>query len=109
PKSASYQASRGYLVVYDDLHAVGIFKLNPLGAVISYWMSGPVVTGDVTISSGDLDDEGKLVLGLSDNSIMVVDVEQSLTQQNYVSVNQFATGLTDLQWIAPIHDDPAQV
>ena len=111
PVSASFRPSMGYLVVYDDTHTVGILKLDAQGGVLGSWMSGPMVNGNVTIASGDINDQGKLVLALSDNSIVVVDMDKTIAQNNssWVIVNQFASGLSDIRWVAPVHDQPTQV
>ncbi|MBC7372060.1 MAG: hypothetical protein H7326_10870, partial [Bdellovibrionaceae bacterium] len=68
---------------------------------------GPVISGR-TIASGDLNTAGQLILAMDDASIVIVDVDQSLVQKRWVFV-QFATGLTDIRWVAPLANTPQQV
>ncbi len=59
----------------------------------------------MTIATGDLLEDGNLVLGLSDQSIAEIDVTQSLAQDKWVSQIQ-STGLTEIVWIAPVPTKP---
>jgi len=108
PQSVAFDPSNGYLIVYDDLMSVGILKLDPNGEVLKSWVGGAVVSGNESISAGDVNSAGQLILALSDNSMVVVDIEQTLTQQKWV-FTKFATTLTDIRWMAPLTQNPQQV
>lgn len=107
PKSAAFDPANGNLIVYDDLMSVGMVKLSGSGEVLMAGVFGPVISGK-TIASGDLSASGKLILAMSDASIVVVDVAQTLSLQGWV-FTQYATGLTDIRWVAPLPKMPSQI
>lgn len=102
PQSAAFNQDQGLLVVYDDLQSVGIVQLSPQGQVIKSKILGSAF-GNLSIAAGDILDNGNLVLSLSDNSIVVVDLLATLNappaQWVYTS---FSTDLERISWIAPI-------
>lgn len=108
PKSAAFLPSKGLLVVYDDLMSVGMLKLDVNGEVLNSWLGGASIVGNKTIASGDINSDGTLILALSDDSIVLVDLEQSMTQKKWV-FTQFTTTLSDLRWIAPLPQAPHQI
>lgn len=69
---------RVILVTYDDGSSVAMLKLDANGNVTAKWSGGPVLDNGTgtppSISAGDVDDAGQLILGLSDNSIAVVNL-----------------------------------
>ncbi len=103
PVSAAFRPDLGWLVIYDDLQSVAVIKLSNDGEVIDSHLFGAVVDGGRSIVSGDLQDDGSLVLALSDNSIAVVDLQASLGAQpkRWIS-NIHATSLSRINWIAPV-------
>lgn len=110
PKSAAFLPSKGLVVVYDDLMSVGMMKLGSSGEVLKKWVGGSVVVGNATISSGDLNADGKLIFGLSDGSMVVVsDLEKVMDEKSWGSVDPFMTGLGDIKWLAPLPHQPNQV
>lgn len=68
------------LVMYDDLNTVGIVKMDSNGQVVKAWVGGNLL-GSANIQAGDLLSNGKLILTLSNKSIAVVDVAQTLAQK----------------------------
>lgn len=109
PKSAAFLPSKGIVVVYDDLMSVGMMKVDANGEVLKKWVGGSLVAGISSISAGDLNADGKLILALSNGSIVVVDVEQCMDNQSWGTLTSFATGLTDIKWLAPLSLTPHQV
>lgn len=107
PISASFRPSLGYLVIYDSLSNVILMKLGASGQVLKIWTGGPVLNG-ASIAAGDIDASGRLVLAMSNGSISLVDIEQSLDQQQWVFTN-FMTTLSGFQWLAPVRGQPDQV
>lgn len=103
PVSAAFRPDLGWLVVYDDLQSVGVIKLSPSGEVLQARVFGAVVDGARSIVSGDLQDDGSLVLGLSDSSIAIVDLQASMNSspQRWVTT-VYATTLKKINWIAPV-------
>lgn len=103
PISAAFRPDLGWLVVYDDLQSVAVMKLSNEGQVLDSYVFGAVVDGGRSIVSGDLQDDGSLVLGLSDNSIAVVDLQASLNAQPKKWISSVhATTLSRISWIAPV-------
>lgn len=101
PKSAAFHPERGFLVLYDDLMTVGIVSIDPNGKVLKAVTLGPILgDADAAISSGDITYGGKLVLSMSDKSLAVVDIDQTLAQNRWV-FNKVSTGTT-YSWMAPV-------
>jgi len=100
PVSAAYNAASGYLIVYDDLQSVGIAKLNSKGKFTSSVLLGPLISENSQIYAGDIDDAGRLILSMSDKTLVVVNLAETLTTGAWVST---AIGSTDeeVNWIAP--------
>ncbi len=105
PISAAFRPELGLLVMYDDLQTAGVIKMDANGVVQKATVFGSIVSNDQTIATGDLLEDGNLVLGLSDQSIAEIDVTQSLAQEKWVS-QIHATGLTEIVWIAPVPTKP---
>lgn len=101
PVSAAFRPELGLLVMYDDLRNVSILKMLPDGHVVQAETFGSVVGDEESISSGDLLEDGRLVLALSDNSLVIVDVQQSLNQGQFVYTKQVTT-LNKISWISPV-------
>lgn len=110
PTSSAYRSSTGTLVVYDDLSNVAIFKFDSNGRVTSKWMGGSLLnsTSGATILCGDLNENDELVLALSDETLAVVDINQTLLagSWNYRTV---ATTLGEIQWLAPIRGSATSI
>lgn len=106
PKSAAFRPSLGLLVVYDDQASVGMIKLNQYGQPQKSWVSGPVIGNNGSIAAGDIDETGRLILAMSDNSIVIVDLEQSMTQKQWVTLSTFSTTLSKIVWLAPVRGSP---
>jgi hypothetical protein len=109
PASAAFLPSKGLLIVYDDLMSVGMLKLNSNGEVLGSWVGGPSVAGFSTIAAGDLNEDGKLILAMSDGSVVVADPEQSMTQKSWIKEPPINTGLVSIKWLAPLPLTPSQV
>ncbi len=111
PISAAFRPELNLLVVYDDLMSIGILKLDSNGEVIQSWVGGSDIINDLSSSAGDLTETGFLSLALSDGSIAVVDVNQSLASRSWVLVagTPFATTLSNIKWVAPIAGHPEQL
>lgn len=110
PRSAAFRPDLGWLVVYDDLQSVGLLKLNSEGQVLKSHVFGSIVSGDQSIVSGDLMDDGRLVLALSDNSLAFIDLNASMAAvpQKWVATIQ-PTALTKINWIAPVPGKPSRL
>ncbi|MCB0366297.1 MAG: hypothetical protein H6624_16440 [Bdellovibrionaceae bacterium] len=108
PLSAAFRPDLGFMVIYDDLMSVSILKMNNEGQVVSSWVSGPILENDNSIVSGDINDAGQLVLALSDDSLAVVDLEQTLTDRKWTFVSM-ATPMNRMRWLAPVPGKPDQV
>lgn len=109
PVSAAFLPSKGLVVVYDDLMSVGMLKLDGNGEVQKRWVGGAAIANGGTIAAGDLNEDGKLILALSDGSVVVTDPEQSMDQKTWVKDTPIATGLTSIKWIAPVPKVPNQI
>jgi hypothetical protein len=104
PVSAAFRPSLGYLVIYDNLMSVGILKIGPTGGVLKFGMRGPLLGSIETIAAGDVDGNGRLILAMSSGTIAIVDLEATLNQDQWVYTS-FASGLTDIKWLAPVRGD----
>ena len=107
PKSASFRPSLGFLVMYDDKMSVGVLKLDVSGKVLKSKVFGADFGGP-TISAGDVDETGRLILALSSGKIAIVDLSASLNSGSwsYTLVN---TTLNNCVWLAPIRGSPNKV
>lgn len=110
PKSAAFLPSKGLLVVYDDLMSVGLLKLGDSGEVLNKWLAGPVVAQGASISAGDLNADGKMILGLNNGSlVMVEDLEACMREKSWGSPTLLLSGLGNIKWIAPLRAQSHQV
>lgn len=105
PLSASFRSATGYLVVYDDTGAVGFLKLSPNGDVLDSWVGGSVLTDDVLLKAGDFLNDGRLVLSLSDNSIAIVNADQTMAQKKWI-FTRFTSPIPEIKVIAPVPGQP---
>jgi hypothetical protein len=105
PVSVAAQEQKGLFVLYDDLKSTAILKLDNSGKVSSSWTGGPLLGNGESILAGDLNSDGKLVLSLTGGIIAIVDVEQTLLQQQWV-FTQFTPSIGNINWLAPIANEP---
>lgn len=104
PISAAFRSDLNLLVMYDDVNSVGFVQIDNNGNVIKAWTGGSLV-GGASIQAGDLLNDGRLILSLSDRSIAIVDVVQTLAQSTWVFTT-FNSGLSEnISWIAPMKDN----
>lgn len=110
PVSAAFRPDLGILLIYDDLNNVALLKISADGSVTSNQkvLLGSYLVNAANITAGDIADNGKLILSLSDDSIAVVDIEQTLQQRKWIFTN-FTTTLKEISWVAPIPGNPDQV
>lgn len=99
-KSAALKAEAGLLVVYDTLMNVGLVQLGATGQVERANIFGPRISG-ASIAAGDLTDDGRLVLAMSDGSLAIADVDQSLRTGSWV-VTRYDVAMNDVNWVAPL-------
>ncbi len=104
PVSSAFNQTNRILIIYDDLNSVGILKLNEQGLVLKSWVGGPIIAGDSSILAGDITSSGNLIVSRSDNSLAIVDLEQSLDQQDWVYTEQ-TLSRNNIKWLAPIGVD----
>jgi hypothetical protein len=110
PVSAAYRPAMGLIVIYDSLMSVGMMRIGPNGEVTKSWKGGPDLGSNRTIAAGDIDDGGRLVLALSDDTLVKVDIDATMTSGTWtVTGAPIATGLTDVEWVAPVRGQPDQV
>ena len=110
PVSAAFRPSLGLVVIYDSLMSVGILKLDADGRVIAKWKGGPDLGSNRTIAAGDIDAGGKLILALSDGSLVKVDTDQVLSNQAWpTGLTGMPTGQEDIQWLAAVRGQANQV
>jgi hypothetical protein len=110
PISAAFRPSLGLLVVYDSLMSVGILKVNGSGSVLQARKVGSDLGSNRTIAAGDIDDGGRLILALSDGTIVKVDLDATLSSGVWTLTGApIVTGLTDINWVAPVRGQPNQV
>jgi len=100
----------GILVMYDDLASVGILILDREGTIKGKTLRGRLVEGDTGIAAGDLTEDGRLVLVLTDDRIAVINVIQTIEQDKWVTESTpYASGLQKVSWIAPVRGKPNQI
>ena len=109
PTNGSFRPGLGYLVMQDDVKTVGMVQINAQGTVVGRWPLGQIVHDDVSVVAGDIDDSGRLFLALNDDTIAIVDMTQSIAQKKWVVTSTFPSGLTKVNWVATIHDQPNQI
>ena len=109
PKNASFRPSLGYVVMQDDLKTAGLMKINAQGTVTGRQSLGQIIYNDVSILAGDIDDQGQLILALTDGNIAVIDIDQTIATHDWAIKYKFASGLNNINWLAPMHDGSSQV
>lgn len=102
PQSVAFNDQLGVLVFYDGYSTVVILKLSKEGQILNSWVGGPKVDGVNTIRSGDLDTQGNLVLALSNDSLLVVNINLTLEQKKWVYGSPQPTSYKNISWVAPL-------
>lgn len=115
PLSATFDAKKGYLIVYDSYQSVMIYKLDERGGISKSFISGPEIKDQGTIQAGDISAGGKLVLSVRGNPavttgavvdfIVSIDIEAALEKQTLndpLVFTKIPTTLTEMNWIAPV-------
>lgn len=100
PASVAYGPASRTMVMQDDLKSIGILKLGETGAIEKSWLGGPLVADGKSVTAGDLDKAGRMILSVSDNSLTLVDIDATLAQQSW-QTSSFTTTLTGINWVAP--------
>jgi hypothetical protein len=100
PIASAYNPLTRTMIMQDDLYSVGLIKFTEIGGVASSWLGGPTIATGKTISAGDLDRSGRLILAMTDGTFSVVDVDQSISKESWQSTN-FTTTLKSINWVAP--------
>ncbi len=100
PLSAAFRPDLGLLIIYDHLQTVSFIRFSNAGAVEAAITLGPVVSGNVKIVAGDLLNDGRLLLSLSDQQIALVDVTATMAQGQWQATFQ-SPGLGVISWVGP--------
>ncbi len=100
PISAAYSPESNYLIVYDSYHSVGIVHIGSHGDLSDSVLLGPLLSDDKSISAGDIDGKGNLILSMSDNSLVVVNLEETISNGDWV-YEVVATSTSNINWLAP--------
>lgn len=104
PISSDYDKASGYLVVYDNLQSVSLLKINTAGHIESLWVGGPIISDGGTILAGEVNNED-LILSLSDNSLAIVDMKESIRQEKWVYRLDTPSLNENIKWVASISED----
>ncbi|MGH1468093.1 MAG: hypothetical protein ACRBBP_04315 [Bdellovibrionales bacterium] len=104
PISSAFNPSTGHLVVYDDLNSVSLMRISTEGELEEVWIGGPLVSGDKAILAGDISATGDLILSLKNGSIAVVDIEESIIQEQWV-YRLDSNVHSDIKWVSKISGD----
>lgn len=105
PVSSAYNKNTGHLVVYDNLNSVSLLKINDAGDITKLWIGGPLVTGEGSILSGDISPSGELILSLANGSLAIVDIEESIDQEQWVYRLDTSIPHSGVKWVAVISAD----
>ncbi len=105
PVSAAFRGSLGLLVVLDQLGSIGLLKLDRDGRVEKSWLGGPLFSDGGTLRAGDITDDGKLVISLSDGTVAVVSIESSIEKRAWDFLSM-SPGFSQIDWIAPVRGNP---
>ena len=100
PVAAAYNPSARTMVMQDDLNSIGLMKFSETGEITGSWLGGPAIAGESVIKAGDIDKSGRLVVAMSDNSLIIADVDESIAKKSWQTTN-FTVSTTGLEWIAP--------
>lgn len=110
PKSAAFRSGLGLLLVYNDKGTVLMMKLDQFGHIEKSTTRGGALADDTAISAGDIDETGRLILAMSDGSMAVVDMLQTINDNEWPSpMPSFSTTLKNISWVSPVRGNPNQV
>ena len=96
------------LVVYDDNSNIGLIQMDANAAICASctFVAGPSFdnSGDASVTSGDLLDDGRLVVSLSNGKLAVIDFTATLAAQSW-QATILTTTLTasKIKWVSPVH------
>lgn len=109
PKSASFRPQLGYVAMQDDSKTAVLMTIDSTGFLNGRRSLGQIVHDDVTMLAGDIDDQGNLILALSDGNIALYNIPQTIATGTWTLTYQFQSGLSDINWLAPLHDGSHQI
>lgn len=98
PKSTAFNEETGYLIMYDDLASIGIYKFDNSGKIESSTLLGPILDAKKAVYAGDIDSNSNLYLAMSDYSVLKVDLKASLENKAW-SYEVFYTNDQLVTWI----------
>lgn len=103
PIAAAFRPELGLIAIQDDMNSIGMMRLSPEGTVLKFWTGGSLVGGSVSISAGDMLENGNLILAMSDKSLRIVDVVQSIDTKSWITVGTpITTNFSNIVWVAPV-------
>jgi|GEM_PF-6384812 len=97
--SYAFNKETMHLVVYDDLNSIGLAKIES-GLDYKVWVGGPLITGEQSVQAGDILDDGTLVLSLINGSLAMVDIDASISAQEWVYTEDSTLTDVGIKWIA---------
>jgi hypothetical protein len=108
PRSAAFRPDLGFIAVYDSLMNVIVVKIDSTGHITKSWVGGSIVSGNDSISAGDINDDGKLVLALSNDKIAVADINSTLNSQSWQATT-FPSGISGVNFVAPLPNNKMMI
>ena len=103
PATSAAIPSEGIYVIVDELKSIGCLLVDDNGTVTGSFVGGAKLGALDTVLAGDLLPGGKLVVSLSDQSFAIIDVKQSVTQQQWVFDTMPGVSET-IDWVSRIPD-----
>lgn len=83
-RSYAAEAKEGLYAFVDEFFSIALLKVDGQGQVVSQWTGGAIIDGATNVVAGEMIAGGKLVLLTDEQSVVVVDVESSLSTQKWV-------------------------
>jgi hypothetical protein len=106
PISAAFNPQQNIFVFYDSNNNVTILRMSANGNVLQSFVGGPQLSALDSIRAGDVLQNGDLILGLSNRKVIIVDVNLTLTNQQWEVRQELSPTLSSaIRWIAPLENE----
>ncbi len=94
-ESWAVDLSQGYVAFVDEFFSIALVQLDSTGQVLKKWTGGPLIDGSRTVLAGEMMPGGKLLFLIDDGSLLLIDMEATLTSERWVFESK------DFQFIKP--------
>ncbi|RYZ82932.1 MAG: hypothetical protein EOP04_21025, partial [Proteobacteria bacterium] len=100
-RSYAADEKEGYYAFVDEFFSMALLKVGADGNVLSQWTGGSIINGVSNVVAGEMLAGGKLALLTDQQSILIVDINQTLVNQAWV-YEEIPGGFKSPSWLGKV-------